>query len=238
MLKRDPEGMRLNVGMHGITSNENWIAELPPAVAAAIHGRMTTLSFAAGEPLKQAGESPSRMHQMESGYVKLVGLLEDGRQSIITIYSPGNCFSETAVIARRPYHHTTLAMTDCRVRVLAADDFWALYRRHPEIPETLCRKFANSISRQMASRDMRANHRLGKRIALLFESLAERCGEDRVGASCTISLPITQSDIGDHFDVTRQSVQREITALKTAGILDKHMGKWIIRDLGKLSRIT
>ena len=238
MLKRHPEGMRLDAGMHGITSSENWIAELPSAVAAAIHARMTTLIFAAGEPLKQAGESPSRMHQMESGYVKLVGLLEDGRQSIITIYSPGNCFSETAVIARRPYHHTTLALTDCRVRVLTADDFWDLYRAHPEIPETLCRKFANSISRQMANRDMRANHRLGKRIALLFESLAERCAEERVGQSCVISLPITQSDIGDHFDVTRQSVQREITALKAAGVLDKHMGRWIIRDLGKLSRVA
>jgi CRP-like cAMP-binding protein len=206
--------------MHGITSNENWIAELPPAVAAAIQARMTTIEVAAGEPLKQAGEQPSRMHQMETGYVKLVGLLEDGRQSIITIYSPGNCFSETAVVARRPYHHTTLAITDCR------------------IPETLCRKFANSISRQMASRDLRANHRLGKRIALLFESLADRCGEERVGQSCVISLPITQSDIGDHFDVTRQSVQREITALKAAGILDKHMGRWIIRDLGKLARVS
>ena len=224
--------------MHGITSDENWIAELPPAVAAAIRERMTTVEFAAGEPLKRAGESPSRMHQMESGYVKLVGLLEDGRQSIITIYAPGNCFSETAVIARRPYHHTTLAMTDCRVRVLNADDFWELYRAHPEIPEALCRKFAGSISRQMASRDMRANHRLGKRIAILFESLAHRCAEARVGQSCTISVPITQSDIGDHFDVTRQSVQREITALKAAGILDKHMGRWIIRDLGKLSRVA
>ncbi len=237
MLKPYPEELRLDAGMHGITSKENWIAELPPAVATAIHARMTTQAYAAGEPIKQAGEAPSRMHQLQSGYVKLIGHLEDGRQQIITIYAPGNCFSETAVIAKRPYHHTTLALTDCRVRVLGAEDFWDLYRTHPEIPETLCRKFAGSISRQMASRDMRANHRLGKRIALLFESLAMRCGEERVGQSCTIAVPITQSDIGDHFDVTRQSVQREITALKTAGILDKHMGKWIIRDLGKLSRV-
>jgi CRP/FNR family cyclic AMP-dependent transcriptional regulator len=223
--------------MHGITSNENWIGELPPVVRSAILDRMVTVDVPAGGAVKLAGEPPLRMHQMESGYVKLIALHQDGRQSIITIYSPGNCFSETAIIARRPYHHTTLAMTDCRIRQLGAADFWELYHRHPEIPETLCRKFAGSISRQMASRDMRVVHRLGKRVALLFESLAERCAETRTSNSATIAVPITQTDIGDHFDVTRQSIQREITALKSAGILDKHAGRWIVRDIERLSRV-
>ena len=224
--------------MHGITSHENWIADLPPTVRAAMEARMILREVAAGQALQQAGDIPAGIHQIESGFLKLVGLLEDGRQTIIAIYSPGNCFSENPVVGGRPYHHSTVALTDCRVRLLSTEAFWDLYRAHREIPDALCRKFAGALTRQLANRDMRANHRLGKRIALLFESLADRCAEDRVGQSCVIAVPITQSDIGDHFDVTRQSVQREITALKAAGILDKHGGRWIIRDLEKLSRVA
>jgi len=220
-----------------ITTDENWIGELPADVQAAVRDRMTLVELAPGEVVKAAGEPATRMHQVERGFVKLVGLHEDGRQALIAVYSRGNCFSETALVARRDYHHTTLALTETRLRALSREDFWALYHAHPEIPEALCRKFAGAISRQMAARANRAEHRLARRIAMMFENLAEHCAETRTTNSATIALPITQTDIGDLFDVTRQSVQREITALKTAGILDKHAGRWIIRDLIQLGRV-
>ena len=216
---------------------ENWIGQLPPTVQAAILERMTPIDFAPGEEICRAGSPALRMHQVERGHVKLAGLHEDGRQSFIAIYVKGNCFSESAIVSRRDFHHTTLALTQTRIRVLTQSDFWDLYHRHPEIPDALCRKFAGTLSLQMAASEMRANHRLGKRIALMFENLAAHCAEIRTGDSATIALPFTQADIGDHFDVTRQSIQREITALKAMGILDKYLGRWVIRDLGKLARI-
>ena len=212
-----------------LITEENWIAGLSAAARDAIVSRMTISDFAMGQNIVCAGDAPRKMLQVISGYVRLSGFQADGRRSLITIYGPGNCYGETALVSHRDFNHTTTALTAARVGQLATSDFWELYHRFPEIPEALCRKFATAISRQIVGRDLRADHSLRDRILMLFENLAIRCGEKR-GNWIVVQIPLSQSDIADHFDVTRQSIQREITALKRAVALDKRDGLWMVAD--------
>lgn len=221
----------------GIINRENWIGELPAAVQQAIEARMTRFQVEPGMPVKRAGEPATRIYQVESGFLSLIGLHIDGRQALITIYGAGNCFSETAMVARRPHNHTTIAMTHAVMRQLDQKDFWDLYHRHAEIPEALCRKFANTISRQMASREQRATQKLGQRIAAMFVNLSDNAGERCDGGSVRITLPLTQSNIADLFDVTRQSVQREINQLRDWQIVEKRQNAWIVLQPERLLRL-
>ncbi|WP_425230029.1 Crp/Fnr family transcriptional regulator [Sphingomonas sp.] len=208
-----------------LITQENWIAELPAVARDAMISRMSYRELAPGKDIVRAGDAPRKMVQVVSGYVRLSGIQTDGRRSLITIYGPGNSYGETALVSHRDFNHTTTTMTVVEVGELATNDFWEVYHRYPEIPEALCRKFARAISRQIVGRDLRAEHRLGERIVMLFENLAVRCGR-REGDRVTILIPFSQTDIADHFDVTRQSVQREVTALKRAGLLEKRDGNW------------
>ena len=217
----------------GIVSDENWIAALPPRIRDAIWARCSTIQVAVGQEFSQAGNPPDAMFQVATGYLRLTAFQPDGRNLLIAIYSPGNCFAESAVVARRPLNHTTVALTAASVRRLPTDDFWELYEIHSEIPDALCRKFAYSMGRQIAGREIRATNRLGKCVALMFENLITFCGKICRDGSVVIPLPLTQSDIADHLDVTRQSVQPEITALKEAGVLEKR-GDWIVKDVERL----
>src|SRR3990167_6779983 len=97
--------------------------------------RMVTRDLATGEVLQAAGAPPVGLHQLERGHLKLVGLLPDGRQTLILIYRPGNTLSESTLVSRRPFKHTTIAITEVRVRLLPSADFWELYRRQSAIPE-------------------------------------------------------------------------------------------------------
>jgi len=221
----------------GIINREDWIGALPDAVRAVVEARMTSFSVEPGVPIKRAGEAATRIFQVESGFLSLIGLHVDGRQALITIYAAGNCFSETAMIARRAHNHTTVALTSAVVRQLGSDDFWELYHRFPEIPEALCRKFAGAISRQMASREQRATQRLGQRIAAMFVNLAEHAGSATIHGGTRIALPITQSNIADLFDVTRQSVHREVSHLKQLKLVDKQQNEWIVLDPDRLRQI-
>jgi CRP/FNR family cyclic AMP-dependent transcriptional regulator len=221
----------------GIINRENWIGALPGTVRLAVEARMTRFTVDPGMPVKRAGEAATRIFQVESGFLSLIGLHVDGRQALITIYASGNCFSETAMIARRMHNHTTIALTPAVMRQLDRDDFWELYHRHPEIPEALCRKFAEAISRQMASREQRATQRLGKRVAMMFDNLAEHAGSETSEGGVRIALPITQSDIADLFDVTRQSVHREVANLKQLKLVERHRGEWIVLDPVRLHQI-
>lgn len=223
--------------MPGIINRENWIRELPAAVQQAVEARMTRFTVEPGMPIKRAGEPATRVFQVESGFLSLIGLHVDGRQALITIYGAGNCFSETAMVARRPHNHTTIAMTPAVMRQLDQKDFWDLYHCHAEIPEALCRKFANTISRQMASREQRATQKLGQRVAAMFVNLTEHAGERSDDGSIQITLPLTQSNIADLFDVTRQSVQREVNQLRDWQIVEKRQKAWVVLQPERLLRL-
>ena len=224
--------------MQRIFSYENWIGDLPDDVRDEVLARMIEFDVAAGDVIAEAGRDATRIFQVVSGYVRLSGLHEDGSETLITIYVPGNCYAETAVISRRPYNHTSIAMVPSRIRVLHERDFWQLYRSHSAIPEALCRKFAEAISWQFAAREMRATTRLRVQIANMFADFAERCVGDNASKPIELDFPFTQSDIASIFDVTRQSVQREITYFKDQQLVEKRNGVWVVLDLPRLRRTS
>lgn len=224
--------------MTGIVHNENWIAELPTAAREALLERMTTQALDSGETLKAAGDRPDAIYQIQVGYLKLMGLYPDGRNMLIEVYGAGNSFGETAVIVhRRGHFHSTVALTPTIVRRLARDDFWELYRTYPSIPEALSRKFAHKITRMFNSREIKATLRLRSQIASLLLNVAGHCGTPGPHGSLCVALPITQNDIAEHLDVTRQAVQREVSALRKAGLILQAKSGWTILRPGDLARV-
>ena len=217
--------------MHSILNFDDWTGTLSQELRTAMREQMPATEFAPGAVIARAGDVATAMFQVESGFLKLTGLQEDGRQVLFTIYGPGACFAETALVAQRPLNHSTVALTSARVRRLPAAAFWNLYNCNPAIADALCRKFASVVSRQLAVRESRVADRLGKRVAMMFTGLAESCGERLPDGSVKIVLPITQTDVAEFFDVTRQSIQREITSLKRAGMLSKIAGTWRVNLL-------
>ena len=220
--------------IYNVVTRENWIAALAPGVRQDVLPRTSLITVPAGGEIARAGEPCTRMFQIESGYVRLSGLHVDGSEALITIYIPGNCFAETALVARRPYNHSSIALVECQVRVLHEDDFWALYHQHPAIPESLCRKFAGAITRQISSREARATLKLGQRIAMMFHNYAIFCAGQSDGRGIFIGFPITQHDIATLFDVTRQSVHRELTELRAADLIGKVGNNWVVKDIDRL----
>lgn len=209
-------------------SKENWLAEVSPAVRDAVTQRSRLLKIPAGATFRQAGDPGISMYQIESGYLKLHSLLPDGGRVLLLLYAPGNCFGESPLVARRTHNHTTVALTDARVRALQAGDFWDIYNEFPEVPEALCRKFANALGRSLASRESRAASRLRAMVGATFAVLAEESGVRAVDGTIGIPLPLTQGDFAEYLEVTRQAAQREIGALKQAGIIAQEKGGWRI----------
>ncbi|WP_420607562.1 Crp/Fnr family transcriptional regulator [Novosphingopyxis sp.] len=212
--------------MIGMLSDENWIRDLPYHVQQAIEERMSTVEIAAGSVFKHAGGAADGLYQVEEGYLRLLGLHSDGRQILILIYRKGNTFGETPMVAGRPFNHTTVALTEVRIKKVAQSDFWDLYHKHPDIPEALCRKFAWNISRNFENRELRSTRRLSGQIVATMANVAKFCGKPEPDGAISIALPITQIDIAEHLEVTRQAVQREMAKLKKTRLIEKRSGTW------------
>jgi CRP/FNR family cyclic AMP-dependent transcriptional regulator len=222
----------------GLLSHENWIGALPEAVRGEILELMVPRDLLAGDVLIEAGAESVGIYQLDRGYLRLVADHADGRQTLILVYRPGNCFSESPLVAQRRPNHSTVALTDARVRLLPTEDFWRLYHRHPAIPEALCRKFAHNMSRLLIRREIAVTRRLREMVAVVFCNLADACGIQEADGTIVIDLPLTQNDLADHLDVTRQAVQREVAALKSLGVLAKRDGLWRVIDAARLRRLA
>jgi CRP-like cAMP-binding protein len=223
--------------MSGVMQADNWVDHLPPPIRDSMLSRMTSIEFAKGAILKKTGDPPDGLLLVETGYIRLLGLQDDGRQTLIAIYQPGNSFGETPIVGRRSFSHTTVAMTPVRVRVLPQAAFWELFNQHPEIAAALCRKFDSNTGRALGHRELRLSRRLRSQIASMMVNIAEQCGEAMPDNSVRIPLPITQSDFAEHLGATRQAVQREIGAMKAARLLRKHEGQWHLSSLDALRAI-
>jgi CRP-like cAMP-binding protein len=219
--------------MSGFVVADDWIATLPEPVGRAIMAEVQVRTVRAGAEFLRAGDMPEAIYRVRSGFLKQTGLQENGERTLMTIYAPGACFAETALVVEQPLNHTTIALTNAVVECLPAAAFWKLYRAHGEIPDALCRKFAKSVRRAIATREVTASTRLGGKLALLFSDLAGKIGDERADGRNWISIPFTQFDIAAHFGVTRQSVQRELGRLKIDGLIVKQPGGWLV-DLAGL----
>ena len=215
----------------GLVYTENWIGEVPSAVQQAIFARMQTIELEKNQILKEAGQAPAAIFQVQDGHLKLVRHLPDGRSRFILLYSAGSTFGETAVVTRRPvYDHTTVALVPSRVRRLTVADFRDLYARHPEISHALCRKFARLVALELGRQDLKATSRVRSRVASMVATLAEQLGSTDEHGNVTFTLPISHTDIADHVEATRQAVQREISALTSARLLWRRGNRWSVPD--------
>ena len=218
-----------------IAGRRNWLSELPGKIRQEILDRMEVKKYQAGHFICRAGDLSDGMHQVMEGYVKLLGIQPTGAQSLIAIYSKGDCFSETTLVCGRIHHHSALSATDTTLLFLKKEDFHEIYSMYPEVPEILCRKFANSLSAMIDYREYKSTYPIAIQVAFLFDNLSEFCSDSISSARRTIEVPITVSDIADFLGVTRQTVQKEITILRNQKIIDKALGYWIITNPRKLS---
>lgn len=207
---------------------DDWIARLPTAVRDDLTARMSVHPLAAGALLVRSGEPAAAVFRVRAGFLKQTGVGEDGERTLLTVYGPGACFAETAVVADLPLNHSTQALTDAVIERLARADFWALYARHPAIADALCRKFAQAIRRQVADREERGALRARARIARVFADVAAGAGLREPDGRWRVDLPLTHGDIAAHLGLTRQSVQRELSHLRQGSAIVRLGSGWLI----------
>lgn len=220
-----------------ILSSDDWTDDLPVAVRNRLFAAMTLERVAAGTEVHVPGMMPHGIIRIKEGHLRLSSPRRDGGRSLLCVLAPGSCLGEAAVLAQRPFNNSAVAIGPVSILRLPTRDFLSLYQEHRAIADALCRKFARAIARQGRDRARRAELRIGERVAATLSDLAHDCGL-KSAQGITVSLPLTQTDLAEHLDVTRQSVQIELAALRRAGIVRKVSGRWLVTDVTHLRRLA
>jgi CRP-like cAMP-binding protein len=169
---------------------------------------------------------------LTEGATKLSAIASRGRHQIVAFHFGGDIFS---VPPEGLHRHVLTGLTDCALTLFPAQAFYDRAGASPRIMRALldrsqtalfrCRDKAVNLGRKSAS----------ERVAGFLLGMAERleCPDDEPGC---IELPMSRRDVGESIGLTIETVSRQLTELKEAGIIDTRGRACIlIKDLPRLA---
>lgn len=171
------------------------------------------------------GDKGDSLYIVQEGQVKVLVSGANGREVIVSILGPGQCFGEMALLDSGTRCAHVVTMTKCRFRVISGADYARLLHSSPEIA------FATLSS--MAGRLRAANRSIGNlstldvmgRVARLLLDAAKNVD----GHLVVENLP-TQGDIAAIVGASREMVNRAMRELIRQGAVLQQGKQLLVTD--------
>lgn len=167
------------------------------------------------EHLFVAGEAQSHVYQVLEGVLCIYELLPDGRRQVVTFCYPGDLIGADNM-ARLT--HNAESLCAARVRCIPLKAMDRLISSEPGFSQALL----NVLSTELAeTRDQLLS--LGRKsarekVATFLLRISRR--NEREGIDATqLHLPMTRAEIADYLGLTIETVSRNFTKLKVAGVI-------------------
>jgi CRP/FNR family transcriptional regulator len=131
-----------------------------------------------------------------------------------------------------------VALSDCELVIFPADRFLDAAQSDPAVLRSVLTRSLQALHRSR-TRMMQMGHKsAAARIADFLVSMAERLADCTRGA-CAFALPMSRRDIGDSLGLTIETVSRQLTELREAGLVTTEgRSKVAISDVAALARIA
>ncbi len=176
----------------------------------------------AGQTILGEGESHTIFANIISGVVKLTKTLDDGRQHIIGLLFPSD-FLGRAFRKDNPYFAE--AATNVELCVYPASGFEKLLPDHPGLEHRLFEYTLTELDACQEWMLLLARKKAEERVASFLLMIAKRVpnsgGSNSEGRNAIqFQLPLSRSEISDCLGLTIETVSRQITRLKTKGVIE------------------
>jgi CRP/FNR family transcriptional regulator len=157
-----------------------------------------------------------------SGVIKLAKTMPDGRQQIVgLLFAPdfvGRTYAEN-----NPYFAE--AATDVELCCFPRDAFEAVLHEYPGLEHRLFERTLDELDSAREWMLLLGRKSAQEKVASFLFLLAKRslvtgCPHHEAPSTPVFELPLTRADIADYLGLTIETVSRQITKLKTAGLIN------------------
>ena len=188
---------------------------------------------AKGDGLLSEGEPAEALYGVRAGQVTILKLSSDGREQILRIVGPGECFNEVPIFDDGPNPANAQALESSLLWGIRREDMQRLIREHPAIPIGFLKAFAGKLryfTRKVEDLSFRS---VTARVAKLLLDLAE---DDGGGGLC---LPgrFTQQELANAVGTAREMIGRAFKAPEKEGAIRMDRHRVIIVSRTALARL-
>ena len=180
-----------------------------------------------GNTIFAPGDAPDALYVLTSGLVTLSHVSEDGLESILRIFGPGDVFGELFLtVSARPFLAT--ALTACVVTVIPGKTFLSLVSTIPKIGFNFICVLSRHLAEMALDRGQSSHTWAFQRITLTLLKLAKTHGmEEEAGTA--IALPLTHQILADMIGTSRETVTRHLGHLKRHGLVSQRGRTFLIQ---------
>ncbi|MEG3164386.1 Crp/Fnr family transcriptional regulator [Sphingomonas sp. PB2P19] len=189
-----------------------------------------------GETVIWAGDESIICANLLSGVLKLVAATSDGREQIVGLLYPadfvGQAHAGTA-------DFTITALTDAELCVFPRAGFQRVLEDHGRMERLLLQRTLAALSAARGRMLSLARKSAEEKVADFLLEMASHAMNTGCRATpdgpLTFDLPLTRGQIGDVLGLTIETVSRQMTRLKAAGVIGLPGGRAVtISDQGAL----
>ncbi len=173
-----------------------------------------------GQVLFTEGEAAQAMYVVRSGQVKIFKLSPDGREQVLRIAGPDDCFNEVPIFDEGPNPANAQAVEAAALWGIRQGDMRRLVEEHPAIAIGFLKAFAGKLryfTRKVEDLSFRS---VTSRVAKLLLEMAEDDGK----GGLRLKQQFTQQEMASVVGTAREMIGRAFKALEKEGAirLDRH----------------
>ncbi|WP_425099546.1 Crp/Fnr family transcriptional regulator [Tropicibacter sp. S64] len=211
---------------------------LRPADASALRALARPVHYPAHAQICAEGADDQSMLLIETGRVEISLTSVDGRRSILAQLGPGDVVGEMAALDGRPRSADAEAAGHVTGLLLTRAQVQTFLHEHPEaalsVIQTLCERLRRTNARLATQVLTDGPTRLARLLSQLFRDWGEMMPDGQVHLTESFS----QSDFGDMTGLTRETVNRNIRAWESRGVLKRANSVLILLDPEALDRLA
>ncbi|HZM64203.1 MAG TPA: Crp/Fnr family transcriptional regulator [Candidatus Saccharimonadales bacterium] len=190
-------------------------------------------SFDERQIIIRAGEDPQNILYVVEGRISQYDITPTGNEMVVNVFKPGAFFPMSSAINNTPNGYFFEASTAVTTRVAPAADVIQFIKDNPDVLfDLLARVYrgVDGVLRRMA-------HLMGgdAKSRLLFELLnaSYRFGQPQPNGEVTIAL--TETALARHSGLARETINRTLKDLKTAGLIEVSQEGIVVKDPKRLA---
>ncbi|WP_420138405.1 Crp/Fnr family transcriptional regulator [Sphingomonas sp.] len=174
--------------------------------------------FTRGATILWSGEPATQCGNLLSGALKMTASTADGREQTVSTLYPAD-------FVGRPYaedsRFTVTATADSELCMFARAPFEHLLERHAKMERQLLDQAFTALDESRAQMLTLARRSAAEKVAGFLLDMADRAEVTRISPTgpATFDLPINRGQIADLLGLTIETVSRQLTKLKLAGII-------------------
>jgi CRP-like cAMP-binding protein len=193
-------------------------------------------TYKRGEVIVFADGTIPAISYLEHGIVGQYDVAEDGTRAMVNLFKPPAFFPMSATLNATPNRYFFEALTDTTGRQAPGEVVARWLEEQPEIMLDLLRRVYRGTDGILGRMSLLMSGTAHSRIMNELWIMVERFGEPLPNGR--LRLRLTETQLAQQTGLARETISRELTALKRTGALQHAPGGGVLVDPEKLAQKT